>query len=157
VDGGRRLYVLQTTPGVIASGTAYQQSPKRDDDDDTLPGACHVALTRGAYGFISQGTGAPPTVQPPVAGPLAGVGTVAFSSNGTFRLKAVRSSNGIIDPQPLNLTGTWAFTQDCNFRMYFDVVGFHFNGSVVNGGRDVLFLETDPGTTFVVQATKTSM
>jgi hypothetical protein len=155
VDGGNRLYVLQTTPGVIASGTAYLQSPRRrDDDDDFSPRACRVALTKGPYGFISQGTSAPPTVQPPAAGPLAGVGTVAFSPNGTFLLKAVRSANGLIDPQPLNLTGNYSFTQDCNFQMYFNGVGFHFNGTVVNGGRDVIFLETDPGTTFTVLATR---
>jgi hypothetical protein len=38
--------------------------------------------------------------------------------------------------------------------MTFLVVGFHFNGTVVNGGKDVVFLETDPGTAFVVQATR---
>ena len=91
---------------------------------------------------------------PPAAGPLAGVGTVAFLPNGSFKLTAVRSANGFIDPQRLNLTGSYTFTQDCNFQMTFDVVGFHFNGTVVNGGKEVIFLETDPGTTFVVNAKK---
>lgn len=143
VDQARQLYVLQTTPGVIASGVASLQI------GDTQ--SCRNALTRGVFGFISQGTGAPPTVPPPAAGPLQGVGTVAFSENGTFALTAVRSVNGIIDPEPLSLSGSYAFTQGCNFTMSFNV-GFHFNGTVVSGGNQVLFLETDPGTTFVVTA-----
>lgn len=155
VDGGQELFVLQTTPGVIASGVAFLQSAGRGDDgdsDSSYSGACRIATTRSVYGFISQGTGAAPTVPPPAAGPLAGVGTVSFAPNGSFKLTAVRSANGIIDPQPLNLTGSYFFTQDCNFQMTFNVVGFHFNGTVVNGGKEVTFLETDPGTTFVVQA-----
>jgi hypothetical protein len=154
VDDGRELFVLQTTPGVIASGVATLQSNKRFDFDDLEGGSCRNAITRGAYGFISQGTGAAPTVPPPAAGPLAGVGTVEFLPNGHFKLTAVRSVNGIIDPSPLSLTGTYAFTQDCNFQMTFDVVGFHFNGTVVNGGKELNFLETDAGTTFLVDAKK---
>ena len=153
VDGGRELFVLQTTPGVIASGVATLQDgrPSSGDNPESA-GACPSSITRGVYGFISQGTGAPPTVPPPAAGPLQGVGTVKFALNGSFTLTAVRSVNGFIDPQTLHLTGSYFFTNDCNFQMIFDVVGFHFNGTVVNGGKEVSFLETDPGTTFVVKA-----
>ena len=157
VDGGQELFVLQTTPGVIASGVATLQAGRRDGNDGSesiSAGACRSAITRGVYGFISQGAGAPPTVLPPAAGPLAGVGTVRFAPNGTFALTAVRSANGIIDPQPLNLTGSYFFTQGCNFQMVLNVVGFHFNGTVVNNGAEVSFLETDPGATFVVKAKK---
>lgn len=142
-DGGRELFVLQTTPGVVASGSATLRTGNEQ--------SCRNALTRGTYAFISQGTGAPPTVPPPAAGPLQGVGTVAFADDGTFQLTAVRSANGIVDPQPLRLTGSFAFTTGCNFAMAFDV-GFRFIGTVVDGGDEALFLETDPGTTFVVRA-----
>lgn len=81
------------------------------------------------------------------------MGTVAFADDGTFQLTAVRGANGIIDPQPLSLTGSFAFTAGCNFEMAFDV-GFRFIGTVVGRGDEVLFLETDPGTTFVVAATR---
>jgi hypothetical protein len=79
------------------------------------------------------------------------VGTVSFADDGSFVLTAVRSANGIIDPYPLSLTGSYAFTDGCNFRMRF-AVGFNFLGTIVDGGNEVLFLETDPGTTFVVRA-----
>ncbi|MBL8177230.1 MAG: hypothetical protein JNK48_21325 [Bryobacterales bacterium] len=158
VDNARELYVLQTTPGVVASGVASVQSQRGNGPNVELesnrPFACRAALTRGVYGFISQGFAGPPTVPAPAAGPLAGVGTVAFDENGRFRLTAVRSANGIIDPQPLNLTGSYLFTNDCNFTMNFEVVGFRFNGTVSNNGAEVQFLETDPGTTFLVKAKK---
>ncbi len=153
VDGGNELDVIQTNTGVIASGVAALEGAARGEGDE-FAGGCRAALTRGVYGFISQGTGAPPTVPPPAAGPLQGVGTVAFAANGTFHLTAVRSANGIIDPAPLSLTGSYVFTDGCNFKMTFNGVGFHFNGTAVNGGKEAIFLETDPGTTFVVKAKK---
>lgn len=153
VDGAQELYVLQTTPGVVASGVATLQTASRDSEASDRSGRCREAITRGVYGFISQGAAAPPTVPAPAAGPLAGVGTVNFAPDGTFLLTAVRSVNGFVDPQRLNLTGTYTFTQNCNFQMVFNV-GFHFNGTVINGGKEVVFLETDPGTTFVVRAKK---
>jgi hypothetical protein len=33
-------------------------------------------------------------------------------------------------------------------------IGFHFNGVIANGGNEVAFIESDPGTTFVVKAKK---
>lgn len=158
VDGAEELYVLQTTPGVIAAGTAVQQPARGRGFDFEFESnrfqSCRTALTRGVYGFISQGFAGPPTVLAPAAGPLAGVGTVAFQENGRFQLTAVRSANGVIDPQPLRLTGTYTFTQDCSFMMNFEVVGFRFTATVVNNGAEVQLLETDAGTTFVVKAKK---
>jgi hypothetical protein len=31
-------------------------------------------------------------------------------------------------------------------------VGFTFSAVIVNGGREILFVETDPGTTLIVKA-----
>jgi hypothetical protein len=59
--------------------------------------------------------------------------------------------NGVLDPQVLPLTGTYHLDADCSIRMIFDV-GFHFAGTVVRGGDQILFLETDPGTSIVVKA-----
>ena len=35
--------------------------------------------------------------------------------------------------------------------MKFDV-GFNFSGTIVDGGREIVFVETDPGTTLLVKA-----
>ena len=40
VDGGQELFVLQTTPGVIASGVGSPQSGQRGNDDDSGRTAC---------------------------------------------------------------------------------------------------------------------
>jgi len=31
-------------------------------------------------------------------------------------------------------------------------IGFNFSGTVVDGGREIVFVETDPGTTLIVKA-----
>jgi hypothetical protein len=59
----------------------------------------------------------PPTIQPELAGPLEGVGTVSFDKRGGFTLAATRSVNGTLDPDPLTSTGTYTFTDACTFRM----------------------------------------
>jgi hypothetical protein len=153
VGNAAELYVLQTNPGVIASGIAVNRSGRDRGDNDSRWWSCQAAITRGAYGFISTGYAGPPTVPPPAAGALAGVGTVDFDPRGTFRLTAVRSANGIIDPQTLTLNGTYTMGPDCTFKMTFDV-GFHFTAVITNGASEIEFIETDPGTTFVVHARK---
>jgi len=42
---------------------------------------------------------------------------------------------------------------DCTFGMIFDV-GFTFDAVIVNGGKEILFVETDPGTALIVKAKK---
>jgi hypothetical protein len=81
------------------------------------------------------------------------VGTVNFERDGSFTLVATRSVNGVLDPAPLTLTGSHTFTGDCTFRMTFDV-GFTFTAAIVDGGDEILFVETDPGTTLTVRAKK---
>jgi hypothetical protein len=157
VNDGRELYILQTNAGVIITGTALRQDTLKPTLDDlrsiVRPFGCRASqITEGVYGFISDGAAGPPTIPAELAGPLAGVGTVAFSARGTFDLRAQRSVNGNIDPEIVPLTGTYTFNPDCTFRMTFDVVGFTFNGMVADGGRQLLFVETNPGTTFVVKA-----
>ena len=88
-----------------------------------------------------------------MAGNLDGVGAVSFSSDNTFQMTATRSVNGVIDPAPLALTGTYSVNADCTFKMTFEV-GFTFSAVIVNGGNEVLFVETDPGTTLIVKAVR---
>jgi hypothetical protein len=76
---------------------------------------------------------------------------VSFDKRGGFLLTATRSVNGTLDPEPLALTGTYAFNDGCGLQMSFDV-GFSFNGTIVDGGREIVFIETDPGTTLLVRA-----
>lgn len=153
VSGGDELLILQTTPGVVISGMAQRQGRSWDKLANILAAApaCGAAAIRGTYGFLADGVAGPPTIPAELAGPLKGVGTVSFEKGGTFTLVATRSVNGTLDPAPLTLTGTYSFTDRCSFRMAFDV-GFTFNATIVDGGEEVLFIETDPGTTLTVRA-----
>lgn len=143
IDDGREVLILQTTPAVVIAGTASRQ-PSRCD---------RKTLQGGTYGFVAEGAAGPPTLPAELTGPLAGVGTVVFERDSSFTLTAVRSANGVIDPAPLALTGTYSMNPDCTFSMAFDV-GFTFEAAIVNGGKEILFVETDPGTALIVKAKK---
>ena len=150
--GGNQLYVLQTNTGVVASGVANNQAPYFLEN----PGAglgCLASLTNGAYAFIANGVARPPTVPAPAAGPFAGVGVVRFDARGAVQLTAVRSSNGIVDPQPVPLSGRWTATSDCAIKLTFDA-GFHFDAVLSNGGAEGTLTETDPGVTIVANLKK---
>jgi hypothetical protein len=151
VSDGNEILILQTTPGVVITGTAQRVAKYNVSHDSGR--RCAQALVRGPYGFLATGAAAPPTIPAEAAGPLAGVGTVAFDDNGAFTLVAQRSVNGVLDPAPLTLLGSYTFTGACTFRMAFDV-GFTFTGTVADGGHSVVFVETDPGTTLLVRATR---
>ena len=164
VDDGNELLILQTTPGVVISGRAVRQGRARERAIDRLDSAaagplalqsraCGPTALRGSYGFLADGAAGPPTVPAELAGPLKGVGTVTFDRDGSFTLVATRSVNGVLDPAPLSLTGSYTFTGGCTFRMVFDV-GFTFTAAIVGGGDEILFIETDPGTTLTVRAKK---
>ena len=140
LDGGRQLQILQTTPNVVIVGTAIQQ-----------PQRCEANAFQASYGFVAEGVAGPPTLPVPLAGPLAGVGTVVFAQDGTFVLTATRSVNGVLDPEPLALTGVYSMKGNCTFGMRFDV-GFTFDAVIVNNGKEILFVETDPGTALIVRA-----
>jgi hypothetical protein len=154
VRQGQELFILQTTPGVVIAGVARKQTgaSKADVGQAALKSSqCSNGTIQRTYGFLAEGTAGPPTVPAELAGPLSGVGTVRFKADGTFLLTAIRSVNGVLDPEPLALSGTYAVTQACQFQMVFEV-GFTFMATIVNSGQEILFIETDPDTTLLVQA-----
>ena len=148
VNHGRELLLLQTNNGAAIVGTARKRGPAgEEDDDDWAPQACTLT---GTYGFLADGSAGVSALPGAPFGPLVGVGIVTAHPNGTFMMIAQRSVNGTIDPEPLPLTGSYARTGECSFRLTFDV-GFHFDASVVNR-KETIFIETDPGTAVIVRA-----
>jgi hypothetical protein len=115
------------------------------------PRLCSEQTIQGRYGFISSGSGGPPTLSIDTPGPLTGVGIVSFATGGAFTLVTTRSVNGNIDSKPQALTGTYKVNGDCTLTMSF-AVGFTFRAIIVDGGKEIRFIETDPGTTFIVVA-----
>lgn len=156
VAEGSELLILQTSPNVAITGTASRQGNSAlrwsEFSERMRPMRCsRESVSKGSYGFIAEGTAGAPTLPLPAAGPLVGVGTVTLHPKGSFALTATRSVNGAIDPQALTLTGSYQVDRDCGIEMQFDA-GFTFSGSIVDGGRELRFVETDPGTALVVSA-----
>ena len=111
VSDGNELMILQTTPGVVISGTAQRQGRPPDQLSDRAATArrCDASTIRGSYGFLANGVAGPPTIPAALAGPLHGVGTVVFDKRGGFLLTATRSVNGTLDPDPLRIDGPLRF------------------------------------------------
>lgn len=149
IDGGRAMYAMQTNAGTTIGGLS--QRAGRSDDIDRGHPRCTAQGVAGRYGFFAEGYAGPPTLPLPAAVPLVGTGVVTLDRSGRFDATAQRSVGGVLDPQPLPLTGTFTVGSDCSVRMQFDV-GFDFSGTLVDGGREIVFVETDPGTTLLVKA-----
>jgi hypothetical protein len=149
IDGGRAMYAMQTNTGTTIGGTS--QRVGRGDADDAPRRRCTLEALAGRYGFQAQGVAGPPTLPLSASAPLVGNGVVHLKRDGRFSAQALRSVGGMLDAQPLALTGSFTVAQDCALNMKFDV-GFNFAGTVVDGGREILFVETDPGTSLTVKA-----
>jgi hypothetical protein len=152
VDNGRELLILQTNNGVVITGTAQARDRHFEPDASLSKSrrACDNRSFAGSYGFLAEGYAGAPTLPGAPFAPLAGVGVVDVSPDGTFIMMAQRSVNGVIDPAPLPLKGTYTFSSSCTVELTFDV-GFHFIALPVNKDETV-FIETDPGTALTVRA-----
>jgi hypothetical protein len=151
VDHGREILILQANNGVVIAGTAKATARR---DPGAFPrhehSACDNKSFAGSYGFLAQGFAGAPTLPSAPFAPLAGVGVVNVSPDGTFTMTAQRSVDGVIDPAPLPLKGTYQFTSGCTVNLMFDA-GFHFTAQIVNRDETV-FIETDPGTALIVRS-----
>ncbi|HOM12077.1 MAG TPA: hypothetical protein PLB41_02025 [Rubrivivax sp.] len=149
IDGGRAMFAMQTNPGTTLGGLSQRAARSGDADRGRL--RCTPQALAGRYGFHAEGFAGPPTL--PLAGavPLVGNGVVTLQRSGRFEATALRSVGGVLDAQPLPLSGSFTVDADCAVQMNFDV-GFDFAGSVADGGREIVFVETDPGTTLLVRA-----
>ncbi len=149
-DRGDTLFVQQTTPGTVVSGTAQRLRPVRGERRQEAQHCEHADIAR-RYGFIATGFGAAPYAPPPLSGPQSGTGLVRFDARGGFVISALSSTNGVIDAMPQQLTGSYTLGRDCLLSMKADV-GLNFTGRVLDGGREVQVVETDPGATVLVRA-----
>jgi hypothetical protein len=117
----------------------------------TIQPICSEQSILGRYGFISSGPAGPPTLGVDDKGPLAAVGTLTFFEGGQFTLATTRSVNGKIDPKPVILTGTYKVREECSLTLSFEV-GSNFKAIIVEGGKEIRFIQTDSGTSFIMVA-----
>lgn len=149
-DNGEELFVQQTTPGTVIYGTARRLVSQRRETSNEDRTRCDATAVNRTYGFIATGFGNPPYVPEELAGPQSGVGTVTFNLDGTFVINAFSATNGIIDEQPAQLTGSYELLPGCRFTMQADA-GLTFTGTILNGGREMETVETDPGAVVLIR------
>ncbi|MDZ8221485.1 MULTISPECIES: hypothetical protein [unclassified Nostoc] len=101
--------------------------------------SCNNATITGSYGTQFTGT--------ILATPIAGVALVQFNGRGNFQATQSSSLDGTIS---LNATysGTYSVKQNCTVQIrYTD--GSSASGTIVDGGKEILLLQTNPGTVIV--------
>jgi hypothetical protein len=100
--------------------------------------SCNNATIKGSYGTKFTGTVTS-------LGSAAGVGLVKLDGKGHFQLLQTVSNAGTISKN-LAYSGTYSVKQDCTVQFVsspFSTV----SGVIVDGGKEIFMIETDPGVT----------
>jgi len=96
---------------------------------------CTVAAAAGTYGFVASGNIAG-------VGPVATTGLLTADRAGNLVVNATSSINGATST--VTLTGTLTVNSDCSLTASFSDSST-IAGVIVDGGREVDFIETFPG------------
>jgi len=117
---------------------------------------CSNATLTGSYGFKQQGFGLRNS-KPAKLGnmiPFATVGVVTFdgAGNASFTLTQVFNSEGgaFFEAIP----GTYTVNSDCTGTIAIEDFGLHFYMVTVGGGAELFAIQTEIGTTNIVDAKK---
>ena len=117
---------------------------------------CSNATLTGSYGFRQQGFGLRNS-KPAKLGnmiPFATVGVVTFdgAGNASFTLTQVYNSEGgaFFEAIP----GTYTVNSDCTGTIAIEDFGLHFYMVTVGGGAELFAIQTETGTTNIVDAKK---
>lgn len=134
VDYGREVLFIQTDPGTIISGGVKLRA-----------GACGTRNVNGPYSYAIDGW-----VVALIGGglsPFADSGRIEADGAGRFSGASVVSNGGVVAKRAI--TGTYAVDDDCLGSATFND-GFGnalaVDLVVVNDGRELQFIQTDPGT-----------
>ena len=122
----------------------------------TVYAQCSNATLTGSYGFRQQGFGLRNS-KPAKLGnmiPFATVGVVTFdgAGNASFTLTQVFNSEGggFFEAIP----GTYTVNSDCTGTIAIEDFGLHFYMVTVGGGAELFAIQTETGTTNIVDAKK---
>ena len=119
----------------------------------TTPAAqasCTAATLTGGYGFSTSGGGSQTSSSRFL--PNAFVGLAVFNGAGNWAASFTASDNGAISQG--TLSGTYAVSSNCTGSFSTSSGDLNFNFVVVNGGKEILAIETDSGRTLTVDFLK---
>src|SRR5882724_5017400 len=118
---------------------------------------CSNATLTGSYGFKQTGFGIIHNSKPAKLGnmiPFATVGVVTFdgAGNASFTLTQVFNSEGgaFFEAIP----GTYTVNSDCTGTIAIEDFGLHFYMVTVGGGAELFAIQTETGTSSIVDAKK---
>ena len=139
------LFVLAVVVTTTTTSTVYAQ--------------CSNATLTGSYafkqdGFGKHGFGTHNSNAGGPAVPFASVGAVTFdgAGNASFTLTQVFNSSGgeFFEAIP----GTYTVNSDCTGTIAIEDFGLHFYMVTVGGGAELFAIQTETGTTNIVDAKK---
>ncbi len=118
----------------------------------TVYAQCSNATLTGSYGFKGDGFGTHNGHGNAI--PFAQVGVVTFdgAGNASFTLTQVFNSEGggFFEAIP----GTYTVNSDCTGTIAIEDFGLHFYMVTVGGGAELFAIQTETGTTNIVDAKK---
>jgi hypothetical protein len=140
-----------TVVAMALAGLSATLHASNDWSVNEEPQSCGPKMVRGRYGFTVTGTQffAPPT--PPVQ--AVTVGQIVFDGHGGLSGSDVVSLSGQIVPR--TLTGNYVVRRDCTIEARVDFLTgtpgfkFTFRAVIVDQGREILAIQTDPGALFI--------
>jgi hypothetical protein len=145
--------VLSTGVVIGSERTNPVATPQAADSQNAGDRAqpCGPRTVRGRYGFTVTGTQFFPPPAPPLQ--AATVGTIEFDGRGGFTGSDIASFSGQVFSR--TLTGTYSVHGSCTLDATLEVLTgtpglrFSFSAVIVDQGREILFIQTDPGSLFV--------
>lgn len=123
-------------------------TPKAQASSRSAAGKCKLSKLEGTYGIFANGTVVTPPPGLP-AGPFATVGTMEVEDDGLATVKLTRSFNGLITRE--TLPGLLTINDDCRGTATFGGVRT-FDIISVDGGDELQFIQTNPGSVVTVVA-----
>jgi hypothetical protein len=105
-------------------------------------GYCDAYTLNGAYGRMMSGSFP--------QGPVASIGLVTYDGSGNFVAQDTIVLNGVV--MHGTATGTYQINADCTGTQTIQIQNgpvFHADFIVVDNGKEVIFVQTDPGVTLV--------
>ncbi len=137
------LFVLAVVVTTTTTSTVYAQ--------------CSNATLTGSYAFKQDGFGIIHNSKPAKLGnmiPFATVGVVTFdgAGNASFTVTQVLNSSGAEFFEAI--PGTYTVNSDCTGTVTIDDFGLHFNIVTVGGGKEFFAIQTDIGSTNIVDGKK---
>jgi hypothetical protein len=146
----KRIIGISLTLAVAAALLALFPDSKRIVPVAHAQSGCSVTTLSGNYGFTGSGFASPRAKAAEV--PVAFSGLETFDGAGNLSATFTSANNGIISAGETT-TGTYSVNSDCTGSASLAPAGT-FNFVIVNGGVELMVIQTDPGDTVTFDAKK---